>query len=326
MAACGSPVVIDLSSAPAGSPPMPTIRSIAGICEVRLLRGASATEGAPPDLLIEVPHGATRARHYDALRAELRGTFPDNLEAFFHVNTDAGAPEIAWALAQTLVAAEPGRSVLVVTSEIPRTFIDCNRMLDASPEDFRAGGVTPGLPPYVRDEHDRRLLRERHAAYVEATAAAYAAVCDAGGLAVMAHTYAPRSVDVEVDDQIVASLRRAYAPAVEPTWLLRPQIDLIARDPEGRILSEALVERVAAAFRADGFEPALGATYPLHPSTIAFHRAQRYQPRALCLEVRRDLITDGFVPFVEVVPSPAKIARVVAPLARALRETWAADR
>jgi hypothetical protein len=296
------------------------VRSVAGVCEARLVRGAAADAGAPPGLLVEVPHGATRARHFEALRAALRGPFPEDLAAFFHVNTDAGAPEYALALAERFVADAPGRSALVLASEIPRTFIDCNRVIDAAPEAFREGKVTPGLPPYVRDAGDRDLLRARHAAWVEAAEAAYAWVCGAGGLAVMAHSYAPRSVDVEVDDAIVASLRRAYAPEVEPTWPLRPEVDLIARDPTGRLLAEPLVRRAAAALEEDGYDAKVSATYPLHPSTLGHRFATRYEPRVVCVEVRRDLLVERFVPFTELAVSPAKVARIVAPLARALRD------
>ena len=300
----------------------PPVRSIPGICGARLFRGAASPEGAPPDLLLEVPHGATQARHFEALRAELKGDLPDDLIAFFLVNTDFGAPEYAAALAARLASEEPARSVLVLSSEIPRTFIDCNRVIDASPEEFKAGKVTPGLPPYIRDERDRALLRARHQAWVEASAAAYEQVCGNGGLAVMAHTYAPRSVDVEVDGQIVRSLRRAYQPEVEPTWPLRPEVDLIARDPDGQILGEPLVRRVAASFAEAGFDAAISGTYPLHPSTLGYRHVLRYQPRVLCLEVRRDLLCDRFIPFQELQAAPEKVARVVEPLVRALRASW----
>jgi hypothetical protein len=182
--------------------------------------------------------------------------------------------------------------------------------------------VTPGMPPYVRDADDRRLLRARHDAYVAVTEAAYRSVRADVGLALMAHTYAPRTVDVEVDDQIVESLRRAYAPAVEPTWPLRPEVDLIARDPGGRIIAEPLVRTVAAAFADDGFDVAVSGTYPMHPSTLAFHHLTRLEPRAVCVEVRRDLLVERFTPLAELHVAPAKVARVVAPLARAIRTAW----
>jgi len=298
------------------------VRTLPGVCEARLFRGARSRPEAPPDLLVEVPHGATRAGQFEALQAQLQGPFPADLAAFFHVNTDAGAPEYAEALASRLVDEEPARAVLVLTSAIPRTFIDCNRIIDAPPEAFREGKVTPGLPPYVRDERDRSLLRARHEAWVAASEAAYGWVCGAGGLAVMAHTYAPRTVDVEVDERVVESLRRAYAPELEPTWPLRPAVDLIARDPSGRILAEPLVRRVAESFAADGFPAEVSATYPLHPSTLGHRHAARWEPRVICLEVRRDLLVERFVPFTQLEAAPTKVARAVAPLARALRASW----
>ena len=63
----------------------------AGVVDVEIVRGARARPDAPPDLLVEVPHGADRRAHYDALRARLRGDLPADLHAFFHVNTDVGA-------------------------------------------------------------------------------------------------------------------------------------------------------------------------------------------------------------------------------------------
>src|SRR5438270_11212020 len=179
---------------------MPGISAVPGVCRVERFGDGE------PDFLIEVPHGATSAAQYERLRAQLRGPLPDDLIEFFFVNTDTGAPEYARALAQQLAP----RSVLVVTSEIPRTFIDCNRMLDASPEEYKAGKVTPGLPPHIRDEHDQDLLRARHAEWVSVSDEAWRWCCGSGGLGLMAHTYAPRSLDVEVNDDIVKSLHRAY--------------------------------------------------------------------------------------------------------------------
>ena len=47
------------------------------------------------------------------------------------------------------------------------------------------------------------------------------------------HTYAPRTVDVEVDLDIVRACARAYQPEVEPTWPLRPELDVISRALDG---------------------------------------------------------------------------------------------
>src|SRR5207244_2122176 len=149
---------------------------------------------------------------------------------------------------------------------------------------------------------------------------AWRCCCGSGGLRLMAHAYAQRALDVEVNDDIVKRLRRAYQS--ESSWPLRPQFDLIARDPSGNILSEPMVRRMSAELTAAGYETAISGTYPLHPSTLAFHRAQRYQPRAVCLEIRRDLLLDQFVPFVELQVSPSKVSQVVTPLTRALRASW----
>ena len=67
-----------------------------------------------PDLLVEIPHGATRAAHFDALASELVGPFPDDLRDFFFVNTDVGAPEVGGALAARVVADDPHRTAVVI--------------------------------------------------------------------------------------------------------------------------------------------------------------------------------------------------------------------
>ena len=56
--------------------------SIPGIADVELL-GAGPTR-----LLIEVPHGADKRAHYDAVRARLVGDLPKDLHVFFHTNAE----------------------------------------------------------------------------------------------------------------------------------------------------------------------------------------------------------------------------------------------
>lgn len=296
--------------------------SIPGVVDARRVSGERATRSAPPDLLIEVPHGATRTADFAALAGRLSSPLPPSLADFFHVNTDAGAPELADAVAQRFVALEPGRTALVLRCRIPRTFVDCNRRLDATPEEFRAGKVTPGLMPWITTAEDRTLLGALHQAWVAASRAASASL-DPGGAVLMLHSYAPRTVDVEVDLAIVANLRRAYQPEVLPTFPLRPEIDLIARGTDG--VSHAPAEVAAAlreGFAALGIPVADSATYPLHPSTLAWDQVVRRPGRALCLEVRRDLLADPFDPFVEMRIAPEKIARLAEPLAQALRRWW----
>lgn len=279
--------------------------------EIVTHRGASAPPDAPPDLVIEVPHGATRTAHYRATRASLRAPGPEDLVDFFHVNTDAGAPELAQAVAAGLVARAPERVVQVLVATLPRTFVDVNRVIDVDPAAFREGRVTPGVPPWITDPEDLVALRAAHAAYVEVATRAI----DAAGRALLLHTYAPRSVDVEVDVHVAAALRRAWSPEVAPSWPLRPEVDVIGRALDGAPLVDPdLLARLRAAFAAVGIEVADGQTYPLHPSTQAWHHTQRHPGRILCLEVRRDLLADPWDPFVQMHIGAAGLARVGGPL------------
>jgi len=295
-----------------------TLESLPSVADVSLHRGARAAPDAVPDLLLEVPHGATKAAHFDALLAELVGPFPDDLRSFFFVNTDVGAPEVAEALAARVVEAEPTRTVLVIRCLVPRTFIDCNRVIapDAKPKPSALGEVTPGLAPYARDERDQQLLLGRYAAYRALVTRAMDAVCGGGGEALMVHSYAPRQVDVAVDDHIVELLREAYAPQRVETWPLRPEIDMIVETSDGeRPMSERLVGRLRDAFEGAGFQVAEGRTYRLHPSTMAHHHAVRHPGRTLCFEMRRDLLVESFTPFAEMRGDPGKVARVARILA-----------
>jgi hypothetical protein len=139
----------------------------------------------------------------------------------------------------------------------------------------------------------------------------------------MLHTYAPRDVDVEVDHDIGPKLRRAYLPEVEPTWPLRPAVDVISRALDGTshapaAVVEALREELAAIDLAVGD----GATYPLHPSTLAWDHVMARPGRALCVEVRRDLLAAPFEPFAQMTIAADKVARLVGPFASALGRWW----
>ena len=147
---------------------MPALVSIPTILDVDVIRGTRATEAAPLDLVFEIPHGATRTEDFTSLAARLTSPLPDGLVDFFHVNTDAGAPELAVATARRFVEAEPARSVAILRCRIPRTLIDCNRRVDASPEDFKAGKVSPGLMPWITAPEDRAMLRAAYDRYVAA--------------------------------------------------------------------------------------------------------------------------------------------------------------
>ncbi|MBK9129750.1 MAG: N-formylglutamate amidohydrolase [Phycisphaerales bacterium] len=296
------------------------LASIPAVCDVVHVRGRDADPEAGPDLLLEVPHGATRAADYDALRAELQGSYPDDLQAFFFVNTDVGAPEVAVAVAHRFVADAPQRSAVIVRCLIPRTFVDCNRVIepDAKPQASAAGEVTPGLHAYVQDAHDRRLLLGRYAAYRQAVTAAYDRICGNGGLGLMVHSYAPRSIDVPVDADIVARLRREYEPDRIVGWPLRAEVDFIVRDEAGQLLvREDLLAAMQTSCTQAGYQVAVASTYTLHPATLAHAFAVRHPGSTLCLELRRDLLVRAFTPFAEMVADPEKVDRVAGALAAA---------
>ena len=266
-------------------------------------------------VLLEVPHGATRRVELDALRTRLRGPLPPDLEAFFHVNTDEGAPELAVAIAERLAA--DGIPTLLLRSRIPRTLVDVNRLVEGSV----AAGMTAGLPPYVADERDRSLLLALHRRYAEAAEAAYRSLLDEPGtLALMVHSYAPRSVDVEIDGDVVRALRRAYRPERYRSWPERPEVDLITEDPEGRRLSpEPLTSLLRRSLEGAGFAVAENASYRLHPATAGRRLSARWPGRILCFEVRRDLLGAPWRPFVESRIGPRKVARLARPIADAIQ-------
>lgn len=297
------------------------IRAVAGVVDVEFVCGAAAPAGAVPDLLLEVPHGATRTGHFERARERLRGDIDARLIDFFFVNTDVGAPELARAIAGQVVAAAPTRTAVLVRSLLPRTFVDCNRKLavDAAPTGSAKGQLTPGLPPWIADARDQRLLLELHAQYQATATAAFAAVCGRGGHALMVHTYAPRSIDVAVDADIVAALRGAYAADRIDTWKLRAPVDLITTDPAGEDRSARAVAAIAEReLRAAGVDVTRNGTYDLHPATLAHEFCTRYAGRCLCFEVRRDLLVPEFVPFRELLVDEGKVAAMAAPFARAL--------
>jgi predicted N-formylglutamate amidohydrolase len=297
------------------------LRSVPGVCDVAHVRGSAAKAGAAPDLLLEIPHGATTTAHFTALLHDLRGPFPEGLRDFFHVNTDVGAPEVALRVAERVVAAEPRRCAVVVRCRIPRTFIDCNRVIDpdARPSASKAGQMTPGIANYVRDAEDLKLLLGRYAAYLALTEDAYREVCGAGGTALMVHSYAPKNVDVPVDERIVERLREAYEPANYAKWTMRAEVDLITNAPDGTLLAPAaLVERVADGFRRAGLRVARNEAYSLHPTSMGAVHAARHPGRTLCIEIRRDLVVREFTPFAEMAIDPEKADRIAAVLASAL--------
>lgn len=296
--------------------------SVPGVADITLLRGARHPAHAPPRLLVEVPHGADTLAHYNALARELVGALPADLHHFFHVNTDVGAHDLGEATARAVLAARPTEAAVLVRCLVPRTFIDCNRVLDDTPTDAGEGraAVTAGLPPYIDHPDDVALLRSRHDAYVQLTDGLFERVVASDGVALVPHTYAPRSVGIaRVDRDIVAELHRVYAPDLADTWPLRAEVDLITRDADGvRLCPEGVVEPLLAALRAQDIDAQECHTYWLHPATRAAVLSARYPGRLLCFEVRRDCVVAAWTPFDEMHADSAKVDRFVGPLATAL--------
>lgn len=274
-------------------------------------------ENAEPTLLLEVPHGATRAAHFEKLHQELCGDYPADLRDFFFVNTDVGSFELAGRVAQRWTAVDPSRAALVVRSLIPRTFIDCNRCIDVTPT---TDSVTPGIHAYVTEPRDRSWLIQRHARYIDTATRAYEAVCgEAGGRALMVHSYAPRSLQIETDENVVQALHREYQPERIEHWPMRAEIDLISDTPEGeRLADPTLTKRVEEIGTQNGYEVALCRTYSLHAGTYARVFADAYPQKTLCVEVRRDLLVPEFTPFAEMVGDDDKIERAANVLVEAL--------
>lgn len=254
------------------------------------------------DWLIEAPHGADEPSFYQFVEGLLNSPLPDELQSFFQVNTDVGSWALACALKDALEAR--GQRVCAIRCGIPRTFVDVNRVLSNDRQ-----GFTPGLQPYITDAADQALLTALHAAYTEVCSALYEQVCGRGGKALIAHTYAPRTIPItEIDSTIVAQLRSFYDTERIEECALRPELDFITHTPDGVELAlpgvPVLIERLKAA----GVEAESGGSYTLHPITMGAHWSARHANQVLCFEVRRDLVTQ-WTPFD---PQPLRTERITA--------------
>jgi hypothetical protein len=308
--------------------PFADLRSIPGIVDVTWYPPHGAIEASPAStLLIETPHGATRRSDYEALEAQLASSLPQDLIRFFFVNTDIGTPEGAEHIARALSTAPAIRSfgVLVLRCLLPRTFIDTNRVIAASPSAAVVDGMTPGVASYITAQIDHALLVGLHQRYHELVERAYAAIPGRGGLALQLHSYSPRSVGIDtIDEHIVAALREAYEPGVYETWPRRPSVDLITTDPEGRVLADPeVVARLREEYATIGIEAQENATYRLMPVSMGYQYAARYPGQVTCIELDRELLADPFVPFEDSPIGAAKVERMVGPLIVVLREALA---
>ncbi len=281
-----------------------------------VLRGNQAGD-APARLLVEVPHGADRAAHYAGLRQRLQGRLPDHLEHFFFVNTDVGAWQLGLAAARQLVAKRPGLTVELVRCRVPRTFVDTNRVPGGGGDrDLSSGGMTPGLAPYIDHAEDRALLADLHGRYLDAVGDRMAEVCARDGIAFLPHTYGPVTMGIDrVDEHIVEKLHWALAPERAETWPLRPKVDVIHADADGRSFApEGAIVGLRRGYQAQGIELAENDTYVMHPSTMGMVWSERFDGQVLSLEVRRDLLVQAWTPFAEMDVEDAASERFAAPV------------
>ena len=214
-------------------------------------------------ILIELPHGATMGKHYFTYRQQLKGEYPKDLSHFFFVNTDVGSPEAGLHIAEKILEKKPDWQVTLFRSLIPRTFIDCNRIISLQEEEFKKGGVTPGIPPYVTEPEDMDFLQAKYRAYQDEAERVYSSVCGSDGFALMLHSYAPRTVGISrIDDKIVENLHRVYLPDTYDKWPIRPEIDFITTTLEGiRMAPAGLVARMKRGLSSAGFEVAEGKSF-----------------------------------------------------------------
>lgn len=293
-----------------------TLLSLRGVVDVTIHHPAGEPRGW---VLLEVPHGATRAQDYRRVEAQLKGKLPPDLIHFFHVNTDIGAPEAAEHAARLLC--ESGVGAVVARCLLPRTFVDTNRVLDGAKGGKVKDGLTPGLPGYITNPEDAAWLSARHAEYTDVVRRAYEAICgERRGLAVQVHSYAPKSVGVSAtDENIVAALHAAYEPDAYAKWPERPVVDLITATADGSFrAAPALSDALLAAYGEAGIPAQENATYHMHPITQGMAWAKAYPQQVTCVELNRGVVSAPFTPFGESPISAEGVAKLTAPLVKAL--------
>ena len=299
-------------------------KSIENVVEIFEIAGKDSVLHQAPNLLIEIPHGATLKRHFEEIQTHLSSTLPSNLIDFFFVNTDVGTPELAKFTAEILSRLEHSYKILIVRSLIPRTFVDCNRILDLSEQEALAAGITVGLPVYVKEEKDKDFLLERYGCYQKEVEKAYDCVCGSGGLALMLHSYAPKKVGISaVKDDIVERLHEVYAPGKYEQWPIRPQVDFIHQTPSGEALEHAILRHnMTSHLEAAGLCVAQGDSYQLHPATTAYSWSKKYKSQTVCVEIRRDLLMEQFEPFAEMSVDVEQLGCIATAMAYGIMETF----
>lgn len=314
------------------------VQSIPNVCDVQVISGPDADLNAPCDVLCELPHGATEPGHI-ALAQQLTADYPEGYDDLFWVNTDQGSPEYglrfaqqitdpAWVAThatllltdqqrQSAIIAAAKRKVLFIRALIPRTIVDLNRVWDLDTAAFRAANLTGAVAPFARPE-ELPAIRALYDAYQAVADAAHADICGRGGQAFNLHTYAPITVSINSDESLLSAVRRAYVPENYPNYPQRPPAQLITKLPgEPSLTDEALITKLVARYADAGIPLALDEPFTMHKATSCYVRAAAYPGQITVIELRRDTLTDAFVPFAKW-PVPTALAeKMSAPLALA---------
>lgn len=308
------------------------LMSVDHICDVSLFEGPKADPDSPPNVFIELPHGATRLQHLQDTKSMVREYPGDDYDLFFLANTDQGSTEYAHYLASLLTSpdmwvdasfplelAEPTSrlKVLVVRSLLPRTIIDVNRVWSDGVA-AKEAGLTRGVPDFVTNEEDIKGLRQVFDRYHAVASKGYEVTMAGGGFAFNLHTYAPISVQEVDGENIVDTLRRAYTPEAYPTYPFRPVVQLITTPPGGEMLSNPMLrDHLINAYAQRGIDAICDKPFNLHPTTMACEYAKQYPGQTLTMEISRSHLVKVFSPFMEMEISPSKVAAMTRPIAEA---------
>lgn len=312
--------------------------SIPNILEVWEINGPEAPSQGTPDVLIELPHGATKGIHLQRAKAFTRQYPGDRYDKFFYANTDQGSPEYglhfaeclcnpAWveqhqhqfeASAVAFLKAKAARMrVLMIRALLPRTVVDVNRVWQMD-RDFQAANFTGVVGSYITDSDELAAIHQLYQQYQATVDRAHALVCGNGGVVFNLHTYAPISVAVPKDADIVDVLESAYQPENYPTFPRRPEIQLITATPDGEVLAPVqLCAELVSRLQAADFEVVENDPFNLHPAAACSQRAAQYPGKVLVIEISRSLLASVFNPFIEMHIDPLKVDRVVEPMALA---------
>ena len=108
------------------------------------------------------------------------------------------------------------------------------------------------------------------------------------------------------------SVERQWPP---PAWRAWPPRE---EQQRSQVAPRPLADELRAALGAAGIGAGENATYTLHPASTGHRHATRWPGRVLCVEVRRDLLGDPWIPFEESPIGAEAAERLARPIAEAI--------